>query len=159
MVKPLSKLAPNTFTKTAKLTSAGSIAAFALVAAQPTLADEQPDSVDTEISEGEQRLAELLEGRVAGEPQNCIRTRRNYNLTVIDDTAYVYGRGNTIYVQRTRHPNRIDRDDTLVSRRFGTSQICKQDIVNTIDPLNGFFTGAVFFEEFIPYTRVEEADS
>ncbi len=149
--------------KAAKLAVAGGIAALAMIAAGPAAADGHSETSDANAAEtaqdmtkGEQRLANLLEGRVAGEPQNCIRTRPNYRLTVIDDTAYVYGRGRTIYVQRTRNPDNIDTNDALVSRRFGASQICRQDVVNTIDPVLGFFTGAVFFEEFIPYTRVEE---
>lgn len=155
MTKTLINSAPRAIAKTAKLAAAGSIAAFALVAAQPAFAEDQ---AETEISEGEERLAGLLEGRVAGEPQNCIHTRRDYKLTVIDDTAYVYGRGNTIYVQRTTRPDRIDRDDTLVSRRFSGSQLCRQDTLTTIDAHNGFFNGVVFFEEFIPYTRVDQDD-
>ncbi|MFU7529089.1 hypothetical protein [Qipengyuania sp. ASV99] len=139
-----------------RLASAGSLAALALVAAQPAYADEEPAASETAMTEGEARLAKLLEGRVAGEPQNCIRTRPNYRLTVIDDTAYVYGSGRTIYVQRTQNPHHIDDTDTLVSRRFTSSEICRQDIVTTIDPVLGFFTGTVFFDDFVPYTRVEE---
>ncbi len=150
-------------TKTASTTlrslvSASGIAALALVAAQPALAEEHKDADAAEMTEGEERLAKLLEGRVAGEPRTCIRTPLNQRVTIIDETALVYGRGRTIYVQRTKHPERIDDRDALVSRRFNGSQICKQDIVNTIDPFNGFFTGAVFFDDFIPYTRVEEDD-
>lgn len=138
------------------LAAIGGAATLALAATGSAQATESTVIETEELTEGEQRLAEMLEGRVAGEPQNCIRHRLNDRLTVIDETAYVYGRGRTIYVQRTTNPERIDRHDTLVSRRFGASQICRQDITNTIDPVNGFFTGAVFFEEFIPYTRVDE---
>ena len=135
------------------LTGAAVLACFA---AQPALADGHEEADETTMTEGEKELAELLEGRVAGEPQNCIRTLLNDRLRVIDETAYVYGRGRTIYVQRTTHPERIDDRDTLVSRRFSSSEICRQDIMTTIDPVSGIFTGAVFFEEFIPYTRVED---
>lgn len=139
--------------KIAALGAMGGAAAVALIAAPPAMADDH-----AEMSKGEQRLAELLEGRVAGEPQNCIRSRLNDRVTVIDNTAIVYGRGGTIYVQRTAHPDRIDSSDTLVSRRFNGSQVCRQDVVTTIDPFTGIFTGAVFFEEFIPYTRVDNKD-
>ncbi len=147
-------------TPLARLASTGGIAALALVAASPALADENSEAGEdaVELTEGEERLARLLEGRVAGEPQTCIRQRLNDRVTVIDGTAYVYGRGRTIYVQRTRDPEDIDRFDTLVSRRFNGSQICKMDIVTTIDPVVGVFTGVVFFDDFIPYTRAE-ADS
>ena len=134
-------------------------AAIALAGGYPALAsdqsaDDEAEPAQTEMTDGEQRLARMLEGRVAGKPQNCIRQLLNDRLTVIDKTAYVYGSGRTIYVQRTRNPEDIDRDDALVSRRFNASQLCKQDVVTTIDPVLGFFTGAVFFDEFIPYTRV-----
>jgi hypothetical protein len=110
---------------------------------------------DTAPSEGEKRLAELLEGRKKGEPVNCIRVGRNMPLEVIDDTAYVYGRGHTIYVQRTQDPADIDSDDVLVKRRFFASDLCRMDVVTTRDRQVGFFTGAVFLEDFVPYTRID----
>lgn len=134
--------------------------ATVICAMQPAVAQSgdrsDDDTADMEISKGEKRLAKLLEGRVAGEPQNCIRQLPTARMTTIDGTAYVYGSGATIYVQRTRNPEDIDDRDALVSRRFNATQICRQDIVNTVDPVLGFFTGAVFFEDFIPYTRIEE---
>ena len=136
--------------------AAFAVAALSLVATPPLLAENHGDHADHAMTEGEQELAELLEGRVAGEPQRCIRMSASERMRVIDDTAYVYGRGRTIYVQRTRHPEQIDDNDTLVSRRFSASQLCKLDTMTTIDAHNGFFTGVVFFEDFIPYTRVEE---
>ncbi len=133
-------------------------AGLALTAAPPAFAEEEkPES--TEMTKGEKKLAKMLEGRVAGEPQRCIRTRLNDRLRVIDKTAYVYGSGRTIYVQRTRNPDDIDRDDIVVSRRFNSSQLCRLDVVTTADRLAGFFTGAVFFEDFVPYTRAEQAES
>jgi hypothetical protein len=106
-------------------------------------------------TKGEKRLAKLLEGRVAGEPVRCIRSLPNQRFQTIDKTAYVYGSGNTIYVQRTRDPEAIDDSDALVSRRFNASELCRLDVMTTIDPFLGFFTGAVFFEDFVPYTRVK----
>ncbi|MEP3422319.1 MAG: hypothetical protein ABJN35_11335 [Erythrobacter sp.] len=160
MTKPLTSPIRNRAYTTAKLTMAGGVAALAFVAAQPAVADDHSGTDESaEMTEGEARLADMLEGRVAGEPQNCIRVRPNYRLTTIDDTAYVYGRGRTIYVQRTSRPEDIDDGDALVSRRFSGTQLCRQDVVNTIDPVLGFFTGAVFFEEFVPYTRVDEEDA
>lgn len=149
---------PSSFKTTAGLASVGPLAALALIGAQPALAEDVPDAAPVEMTKGEERLAKLLEGRVAGEPQNCIRQRLNDNMTVIEETAYVYGRGKTIYVQRTQNPEDIDRNDALVLRRFNGTQLCRQDLVTTIDPVLGFFTGAVFFDDFIPYTRVEDGE-
>ena len=49
-------------------------------------------SVAGERLTGEEKLAKMLEGRVAGEPRNCINTRVNSESEVIDGTAVVYGR-------------------------------------------------------------------
>ncbi|MBV7258838.1 hypothetical protein [Erythrobacter crassostreae] len=132
-------------------------AALAFLVGQPAIADDHSENAaDTEMTKGEKKLADILEGRVAGEPTRCIRTRPNERLRVVDDTAYVYGSGRTIYVQRTKNPDKIDRDDILVSRRFNASQICKLDMVHTVDRGIGMFTGAVFFEDFVPYTKAEQ---
>jgi len=125
------------------------------------LAEEQDgDAAEAaiEMTEGEEELAKLLEGREAGEPVSCIRHRLNDRVRIIDDTALVYGRGKTIYVNYTNNPKSIDDWDTLVTRRFGSS-FCKTDIVTKIDPTSGIFAGSIFLSEFIPYKRVEKEDS
>ncbi len=149
------------FTRT--LIGAGA-AAFALAASLPAIAQGQGD-VEAKVegsvtkTKGEARLAKLLEGRVAGQPMSCIRTLPRDRMTIIDGTAYVYGSGNTIYVQRTREPDRIDDSDTLVTNRFSASQLCRLDTMTTIDRFTGIFTGAVFFDDFVPYTRAKAGAS
>jgi hypothetical protein len=131
------------------------------LAAQDAQSQSAPD-VETEATaeaapptKGEARLAKLIEGRVAGEPVRCIRTLPSQRMTTINRTAYVYGSGDTIYVQRTRNPRQIDDDDALVTQRFNASELCRLDQITTVDRVLGFFTGAVFFEDFVPYTRVK----
>lgn len=111
------------------------------------------------MTKGEKRLAKLLEGREAGEPVACIRSLPRQRMQTIDGTAYVYGSGKTIYVQRTRTPDQIDDLDALVINRFNATQLCRFDVITTIDPVAGFFTGAVFFEDFVPYTRAPSDNS
>lgn len=112
--------------------------------------------VAKEKKSGEQELAELLEGRVAGEPMKCIPTRRSSDsMTIIDGTAIVYKDGRTIYVNRTAHPESLDWGDVLVINRFTGSELCKLDRVTTVDRGGGFFTGVVFLEDFVPYTLPE----
>lgn len=142
-----------------QLATTAGVATFALFAVQPALADDhQAEAAETELTKGEQRLARLLEGREAGEPQRCIRHRSTDRVTTIDGTAYVFGSGRTIYVQRTRDPEDISNHDTLFTRRFNGNQICRLDIVEKIDPTIGIFQGNVFYEDFIPYTRVTDSD-
>lgn len=153
---------------TRTLASFAAVAALSLGLAVPASAqdtdetkpdEDKPLETKVEMTKGEKRLAKMLEGRVAGEPTDCIRTLPTERSTTIDRTAYVYGRGNTIYVQRTKNPEQIRRRDALIIQRLGAgTQLCKLDIATTVDPVTGIFTGAVFFDDFIPYTRVKDAD-
>lgn len=133
-------------------------AGLAFTMAPTAMADDHAGDAGEEMTKGEKRLAKLLEGREAGEPVRCIRSFPNDRMQTIDKTAYVYGSGKTIYVQRTQHPDNIDRSDTLVSRRFNATQICRMDVTHTIDPFIGMYTGAVFFTDFVPYTKVDDTD-
>lgn len=129
-----------------------SAAAIGLLAAPAVQADE---AVAT--TKGEQRLAKMLEGRVAGEPQSCIYTVGSQSLTQIDDTALVYKRGNTIWVNYTKTPDAIDDWDYLLIRKFSGSQLCKSDQVQTYSRAGNFFSGVIFLDDFIPY-RLPETD-
>ena len=106
---------------------------------------------------GEAKLAKMLEGRVAGEPQSCIRSFPVRDFTVIDGTALVYESGTTLYVNYTRDPESLDSDDVLVVKQSGPN-FCDTDIVTTQDRSGGFYTGNIFLTEFIPYEKVDEAD-
>ena len=108
---------------------------------------------------GEEKLAEMLEGRVPGDPENCIQTFGSGNLTVIDKTALVYKRGDTVWVNRTKHPKSLDDDDYLVIRKYGSaSQLCRLDNITTRDRGSNFFSGVIFLEDFVPYRKVDDAE-
>ena len=111
-------------------------------------------SVARERMTGDQELAKLLEGRVAGQPRSCINTFTNRNSRVIDGTAVVYGRGRTIWVNVPHNAEDLSDWDAMLVRQHG-SQLCRQDIVTTFDTSSGMFTGTVFLTDFVPYTRVD----
>ena len=103
---------------------------------------------------GEEKLARLLEGRVAGTPRDCISMRVNRDQQVIDRTAVVYGRGKTIWVNVPHNARDLDDSDAMLIRTF-SGDLCRQDIVTTFDTTGGFYTGNVFLSQFVPYTRVD----
>jgi len=107
---------------------------------------------ETAAQKGEAELAKMLEGRVAGKPQSCISAILSNSLRIIDETAMVYEAGKTIYVARPENPRSLDTDDVLVIDRMG-GQLCKQDIIRTVDRSSGFMTGVVFLGDFVPYTK------
>lgn len=103
---------------------------------------------------GEERLAKMLEGRVAGAPVDCVRTLPNTDMTVIDGTAIVIKRGSTLYVNRTSDPQSLDDGDGLLLKRFGDGgQLCSIDTMTKFDRVSHFYTGNVFLSEFVPYTK------
>jgi hypothetical protein len=106
---------------------------------------------------GEEQLNKLLEGRVAGQPVNCLPLFDTRDQQVIDKTAIVYGTGRTIWVNRPTNAQDLDRDDVMVSE-IHTSQVCKLDVVRLHDRSGGWFRGFVGLEQFVPYRKVAAAD-
>lgn len=104
----------------------------------------------------EQRLEKLLDGRVAGKPTSCISTADSRDMEIIDGLALVYRSGNTVYVNRPRNADQLDADDILVIRTSG-SQLCRLDMIHTVDRVGHFTTGFVNLGDFVPYRRVQPA--
>jgi len=98
------------------------------------------------------RLEKRLAGYTPGEPTSCIQPRGADNLQIYGDTL-VYDLGNRLYrTQTTGGCFGLKRDDIIVTRSFG-SQLCRGDIVRTVDRTAGFPSGACSFGDFVPYTR------
>ena len=103
---------------------------------------------------GEAQLARALEGRVAGEPVDCIDLVRVRSSRVIPGVAIIYDAGGVIYVNRPRSgADQLNRFDTLVTRT-PSSRLCSVDVVHTMDLTTDTYTGSVFLDEFVPYRRV-----
>ncbi len=103
----------------------------------------------------EQALAKTLEGRVAGQPVDCIFTPRVMSTRIYDKTAIVYDAGNTIWVNRPESgASSLDDNDIMVTTPFG-SQLCSVDIVRMIDRSAGFWRGSVGLGQFVPYKKVK----
>ncbi|MCZ8325038.1 MAG: hypothetical protein O9283_07225 [Sphingomonadaceae bacterium] len=105
----------------------------------------------------EQRLEKLLEGREAGKPVSCISLADSRDLEILDGVALVYRSGSTLYVNRPRNPEDLDSDDVLVTRPSG-SQLCRLDMVHTVDRTSYFITGFINLGDFVPYRKVKPAD-
>ncbi len=107
---------------------------------------------------GEERLARALEGRVAGEPKDCINLRDIRSSRIIEDTAIVYeGPGNTLWVNRPRAgADTLDSWDVLVTNTH-SSQLCRVDVVRLYDTTARMQTGFVFLGDFVPYRKVRPA--
>ena len=101
----------------------------------------------------EDQLAKLLDGRVAGAPQDCISLLSARSSQIIDKTAIVYKSGNTYWVNRPRGGTEsLDDNDILVTKTTG-SQLCSIDTVQLHDRTSHFYSGFVSLGEFVPYRR------
>lgn len=126
-----------------------SILAAATIAAVPGV------SAAKERLAPEERLAKLLDGRVAGEPQNCISLSGINSSQVIDKTAIVYRIGSTMWVNRPKGgAQSLDDDDILVTKTTG-SQLCSIDTVELRDRTSRMYSGFVSLGEFVPYRRAK----
>lgn len=105
--------------------------------------------------EAQRELARWLDGRVAGRPQTCLPTYRSGDMVVIDAQTILFRDG----------PNRVWRTDVngscnglgrpgyaLLTRQFGSGQLCRGEIAQVIDTTNGFTVGSCSFGDFVPYT-------
>lgn len=106
----------------------------------------------------DERLAKLLEGRVAGKPVDCISLSMTGSSQIIDGKAIVYTVGNTLYVNEPRGgADQLDDNAILVTNTFG-SQLCSIDTVRLIDRTSYFPRGFVSLNQFVPYTRPKKSN-
>ena len=134
--------------KTVQIAPIGVGVALALAGCATTNAPYRHSVQDRE----EARLAQLLQGRVAGQPSSCISAFDLSRMEIYDHTAIVYETGNTIWVARPLDPHSLDASDIVVIKRTG-GQLCKQDLIRTIDRTSHFTTGVVFLGDFVPYRK------
>jgi hypothetical protein len=103
-------------------------------------------------------LAKALDGRVAGEPVDCIRMRNIRGSRIIPNTGILYeGIDGTLYLNRPDSgAESLRRSDVLVSDVHSGS-LCDIDVVRLFDPALRTRTGVVFLGKFEPYRRAGRA--
>jgi hypothetical protein len=100
-------------------------------------------------------LSRELAGRVAEAAQRCLPSFRTTNLSVISDEVLLYRDGRTIWVQRPRGgcSGLGSGGNTLVTRQYGTSEMCDGDFNQVVDLRTGMLAGSCVFGPFVPYTK------
>lgn len=132
-----------------------------LVAASTALTLLAAPANGEEPPEGETRLAQLLEGRVAGEPERCVRLTGHDRLTIIDATAIVAKRGDTVWVSRPANSVSLDADERMELRRRSQTHVCADDRLDSFRRIRAFpnsefnlYNREFVMEEFVPYRPV-----
>ncbi len=130
------------------------IASLALIACGG--AAPAPGSNSAESKNDETRIAKALAGFTAGKPVNCIQQfRPTYSTEAIGESILYRFNNRLIYLNKTS--GRCDngrRADTMVIRNFGP-QLCRGQIIQTVDLFVGVETGACALGDFTPYTKAK----
>jgi hypothetical protein len=76
-------------------------------------------------------------------------------MQVIDDSTILFQDGRTVYLQKPRGAcsGLGNGSRTLVTRQFGTNELCDGDINRTVDLVSHIEGGACVFGPFVPYTK------
>jgi hypothetical protein len=122
------------------------------VLAASLLAAGTPAGAESKAERGEAELAEMLEGRTAGEAKRCLSDFERRNMRVIDGTALVFESGGTLYVNRPAGARFLDWSDVPVFKIWG-GQLCEKDTVELRDSASLIPGPVLFMGEFIPYRR------
>ena len=130
------------------------LAAFTLL---PVLASCAPlDSTPQPLTDKQSALlAKALNGKVAGEPVNCISDFNATNLIRVSDDILLYRvSGRLVYQNRLRSscPGLARDSDIIVSEQFG-SQKCRGDLLKLVDRTSGIQGPVCSLGEFVPYRK------
>lgn len=121
------------------------LAALTLAVAGPALADN--------LSQ-EQKLAKALDGRVAGEPVDCIMQHQIRSARIYDHIGILYEMNNGVYYlnKPKSGAESLDWTDIMVTDTH-SNQLCSIDIVKLVDSGTHMQTGFVGLDKFVPYTK------
>ena len=102
----------------------------------------------------QQELDTYLAGKVAGPAQNCLPTFRSRDMVVIDDNTVLFRDGARYW--RTEMQGGCNglgsKTYALVTRQFGSGDLCRGEIAQVRDLAAGFTVGSCTFGEFVPYS-------
>lgn len=98
------------------------------------------------------RLEAALEGKVAGEPVNCVSRYPGSSLTAVSESVLLYRvSGRLIYRNDLIGScTGLGRGDTLIIKPTG-SQYCRGDIARSADLVTGSISGGCALGSFTPY--------
>ena len=116
-----------------------------------TTAAQQP----IRTAKAQQRYDQLLAGKVAGPPVSCLPTYHQDDMVVIDEQTVAFRQGsNRVYVNHMQGGcSNLGGSYALVTKQFGSAQLCRGDIGQVVDLTNHFTVGSCVFGDFVPYTR------
>lgn len=101
----------------------------------------------------ETRLTRALAGKVAGPPQRCLSRQRADDLEIVDSRTILFKNGRSLLYRNDPEGGcgGLDPSRTIVTSSFGSSGLCRGDIVRVVDRTSGGVVGSCAFADFVPY--------
>jgi hypothetical protein len=113
-----------------------------------------PYPAPTRTADKQREYQQLLEGKVAQAAVSCLPHYRNGDMRVIDDETIAFRDGTyRTYVTHMQGACNGIGYYTLVTRLYGSSDLCRGDIAQVVDTINRTPVGSCVFGDFIPYVR------
>src|SRR6476619_7029167 len=96
-----------------------------------------------------------LAGKVPQPPISCLPHYRANDTRTIDENTILFRNGSTTYGAHMRGGCNVlgSGSYALVTRQFGTADLCSGDIAQVVDTVNGTSVGSCVWGEFTPYVR------
>jgi hypothetical protein len=110
----------------------------------------------TRTAQKQQQYLRLLNGKVAQAPTSCLPNYRANDMITIDENTILFRQGsNRVYVAHMQGGcNGLGAGHyALVTRQFGGMGLCRGDIAQVVDTLNGIPIGSCVWGDFTPYVR------
>ena len=115
-----------------------------------------PYQVPTRTAAKQAEFQQLLAGKVAERPISCLPHYYSNDMRVIDDNTVVFRNGNArSYVAHLNGgcTGLGSNQYTLVTRQFGTADLCNGQIATVVDPVSHTTVGSCSFGDFQPFVR------
>jgi hypothetical protein len=113
-----------------------------------------PWPAPTRTADKEREYQQLLMGKVAQAPVSCLPHYRSGDMRTIDENTILFRDGtHRVYVAHMQASctGLPTGHYALVTRQFGSADLCRGDIAQVVDTLNRFPVGSCVFGDFTPY--------
>lgn len=104
----------------------------------------------------EQHLQQLLAGKAAGPPVNCVPTYNSGDMAVIDGRTISFRVSSrmTYIAHLSQGCSSLGNPGyALLTKSYGGSGLCRNDIAQVIDTSSQMIAGSCTIDEIVPYNR------
>lgn len=110
----------------------------------------------TRSAESQREYVLALQGKIPGPPISCLPSYRSGDMKTIDENTILFREGsNRVYVANMQGgcTGLPTGHYALVTHQYGGMGLCRGDIAQVVDTLNGIPVGSCVFGDFTPYVR------